>query len=309
MEKRIMEGVNRYFATGVGLVTSTGRHGSNVMAVEWTMHISYEPMLIAIFIHEGSATYENIMDTKEFGVNISSDEQASLVNIAGGYSRKEIDKLNIGLFDTYNARCIKAPMLKGCVINAECLLVNHYKMGDHVAVIGEVVDAKFDRTKSPLIYHQGMYRKIGKKLQSKRRIVRVNKILFEELQKMSRNAFTMRCVVGIVNNRKGETLLIKQSNAWKNNWTLPWFVVTRGSDYVNSLSKHLSDMNLNVRIKGIEGIERLIFKHDSKELRANFVIYRCVANGMLTNNMNNVIDAKWYGKIPTNTMFKNLILK
>jgi flavin reductase (DIM6/NTAB) family NADH-FMN oxidoreductase RutF len=309
MEKRIMEGVSRYFATGVGLVTSTGRHGSNVMAVEWTMHISYEPMLIAIFIHEGSATYENIMDTKEFGVNISSDEQASLVNIAGGYSRKEIDKLNIGLFDTYDARCIKAPMLKGCVINAECLLVNHYKIGDHVAVIGEVVDAKFDRTKSPLIYHQGMYRKIGRKLQSKRRIVRVNKILFEELQKMSRNAFTMRCVVAMVNNRKGETLLIKQSNGWKKNWTLPWFVVVRGSDYVNSLSKHLSDMNLNVRIKGIEGIERLIFKHDSKELRANFVIYRCVANGTLTNNLNNVIDARWYGKIPTNTMFKHLILK
>jgi len=45
-------------------------------------------MLIAIFIHEGSSTYANIMETKEFGVNMSSDEQAALVNIAGSYSRK-----------------------------------------------------------------------------------------------------------------------------------------------------------------------------------------------------------------------------
>ena len=158
VKKHIMQGVNRYFTTGVGLITSTGKHGSNVMAVEWTMQISYEPMLIAIFIHESSSTYENILKTKEFGVNMSSNEQDSLVNIAGGYSRKEIDKLNIGLFDIYSARYIKVPMLKGCIINAECLLLNHYKIGDHIAVIGEVVDAKFDATRSPLVYHlQCMY--------------------------------------------------------------------------------------------------------------------------------------------------------
>src|SRR5574341_1580295 len=95
MKGQIMKGIERYFATGVGLITSTGKNGPNVMAAEWTLHISYDPMLIAIFIHRGEATYENIMQTREFGVNMSTDQQASLVNISGGYSRKEIDKLGI----------------------------------------------------------------------------------------------------------------------------------------------------------------------------------------------------------------------
>jgi len=306
MQKRIAEGVNRYFTTGVGLVTSTGRHGPNVMAVEWTMHISYDPMLIAIFIHDGSATYENIMETKEFGVNMSSDEQASLVNIAGGYSRKEIDKLNIKLFNTYPARRIKAPLLKGCVINAECLLTSHYKIGDHVAVIGEVVDAKFDEKKAPLIYHRGMYRKIGKKLASNRRIVKINKTLFEELRRMSKNAFTIRCVAAIVNNSKGETLLIKQKNGkvWQDHWTIPWLIAQRGSDHATTLTKYLHKMNLKVRVKTIVDVERVMFKHNSKQVRANFVVYKCVANNIPADRINGVIDAKWYKKIPTSSILK-----
>lgn len=302
-----MEGVNRYFSTGVGLVTSTGRHGSNVMAVEWTLHISCEPMLIAIFIHEGSSTYENIMETKEFGVNMSSDEQASLVNIAGGYSRKEIDKLSIGLFDTYTARCIKAPMIKGCMINAECVVVGHYKIGDHVAVIGEVLDAKFDKTKSPLIYHQGMYRKIGRKLNSYRRTVRINKIIFEQLQKISKNAFTMRCVAALVTNSKGEKLLIKHNTILKDKWTIPWFAVDRGSDHVSELSKYLNRLNLNAEVKYIVGIERLMFKHNSKQLRANFVVYRCVANNIPATGVNGMV-VKWHKKIPNNVMLRNLLV-
>ena len=68
----IQENVHRYFATTVGLITTKGRHGENVMAVEWTMQVSYEPMLIAIFIHD-SPTLWNIKDSNVFGVNIASD--------------------------------------------------------------------------------------------------------------------------------------------------------------------------------------------------------------------------------------------
>lgn len=302
VEKRIMEGVNRYFATSVGLVTSTGTHGSNVMAVEWAMHISYDPMLIAIFIHEGSATYRNVMETKEFGVNISSDEQASLVNIAGGYSRVEIDKLSIGLFDTYPARCIKAPMIKGCVINAECIMVAHYKIGDHVAVIGEVIDAKFDKTKSPLIYHKGTYRKIGKKISSNRKVVRVSKEQFEDLQNIGKNAFTLRCVAALVNNSKGETLFVRGNGAWKNCWAVPWFVVDRGSDHAAILEKCLDEMKIGIEVKGIAGIERLLFKRNSKEMRANFVVYNCIVN-----DSKSLANAKWYKKTPRNTILKILL--
>ena len=39
------------FLTNVGLITSDGPYGPNVMAAEWTHHISYSPGLIAVNIH------------------------------------------------------------------------------------------------------------------------------------------------------------------------------------------------------------------------------------------------------------------
>jgi flavin reductase (DIM6/NTAB) family NADH-FMN oxidoreductase RutF len=89
-ESEIMENVHRFFATEVALITTNGsKYGPNVMAVEWTMQIAYDPILIAIFIHD-SPTYWNIQETNVFAVNMASEEQSELVNIAGGYSGIEI---------------------------------------------------------------------------------------------------------------------------------------------------------------------------------------------------------------------------
>ena len=36
------------FATTIGLITSSGSSGPNIMACEWTHHLSYNPGLIAV---------------------------------------------------------------------------------------------------------------------------------------------------------------------------------------------------------------------------------------------------------------------
>ncbi len=40
------------FVTNVGLITSNGPYGHNIMAAEWTHHISYNPGLIAVCIQD-----------------------------------------------------------------------------------------------------------------------------------------------------------------------------------------------------------------------------------------------------------------
>jgi flavin reductase (DIM6/NTAB) family NADH-FMN oxidoreductase RutF len=308
MKKQIMKGIERYFATGVGLITSTGRHGSNVMAAEWTLHISYKPMLIAVFIHKGEATYDNIMQTREFGVNMSTDEQADLVNIAGGYSRTEIDKLNVGdLFKLYPGRYIKAPMIKGCIVNAECRVVKSYNIGDHTAVIGEVVHAKYDKTKLPLIYHRGMYRAVGMKLRSKRRRINVGKNIFNELKRMGRNEFTLRCVAGLIHNNKNEWLFVKHDpTVWHTKWMIPWFVVRRGSDHAETLKKRLEDIDLDVKVGKIAGIDRVMFKHNSEVLRANFVVYKCNAK-QTSSGYKHFSGTKWSRTVSKNSILKSLL--
>jgi len=48
-------------------------------------------------------------------------------------------------------------------MNAECKLINEIPAGDHVLLIGEIVEAQASE-KEPLAYHLGKYWKIGEQI-------------------------------------------------------------------------------------------------------------------------------------------------
>src|SRR3990170_4724695 len=84
------------FVTNVGLITSNGPIGPNIMAAEWTHHISYSPGLVMVNINaQNNATAVNIQKTKEFGVNIAAADQNIVASIAGGSSGRNVDKIKI----------------------------------------------------------------------------------------------------------------------------------------------------------------------------------------------------------------------
>lgn len=148
------------FVTTVGLITSDGIGGPNIMACEWTHHISYNPGLIAISLGLTKATVENIRNSKEFGINLCATDQSILSSIAGGYSGSNYDKIgaieDLG-FEFFKANKIKTLMVKGAALNAECKLFQEITLGDHIMFIGEVIDATQNSEKKPLVYHDGKY--------------------------------------------------------------------------------------------------------------------------------------------------------
>jgi flavin reductase (DIM6/NTAB) family NADH-FMN oxidoreductase RutF len=148
------------FITNVGLITSEGPFGPNVMACEWTHHISYHPGLIAVCIRADDATHENIKQTKEFGVNLCATDQSVMSSIAGGYSGSNYDKISalkeLG-FEFYKAERITPIMIKGAVVNIECVLSQEIIIGDHTTFVGEVIEASNNPNKIPLAYYGGKY--------------------------------------------------------------------------------------------------------------------------------------------------------
>jgi flavin reductase (DIM6/NTAB) family NADH-FMN oxidoreductase RutF len=80
----------RQFLTNVGLITTDGPYGPNVMAAEWTHHVSYGPTLIAINVRGDDATAENITLSKEFGVNLAADDQNILCSLGGDILEKNL---------------------------------------------------------------------------------------------------------------------------------------------------------------------------------------------------------------------------
>jgi flavin reductase (DIM6/NTAB) family NADH-FMN oxidoreductase RutF len=155
----------RQFITNVGLITSNGPIGPDIMAAEWTHHISYSPSLIAINVRGHNTTAENIQSSREFGVNLAASNQNIVCSVAGRYSGKETDKISllkeVGLVVFYTAKSINVLMVQDAAMNAECKLMKQIELGDHIMFVGEVVEISADENIKPLIYHNGKYRQIG----------------------------------------------------------------------------------------------------------------------------------------------------
>lgn len=147
----------RLFTTTVGLITTNGSKGPNVMSAEWTFNVSYDPFLILVLLEPGEATFDAIQETGEFGVSLVAEEQVTAMGFAGHFTKHETDKLSSELFETYPAKRISVPMIQGALLNAECRVVQSIVMGDHAAFVGEVLEFTADPSKRPVVLHRGAH--------------------------------------------------------------------------------------------------------------------------------------------------------
>ena len=261
----------RYFTTGLAMITSTGTNGPNIMTAEWTMQISYKPLLIATFIHEGSQTLQNIKKSKEFGISMASQEQTTEVNIAGGYSGTELNKLEIkNTFKIIKSKKIKTPLIGGAIINAECKLVKMQKFGDHVMMVGKIVNIIHDGSKNPLIYHKGRYFSIGSQILQDRIEVNVSKDTLDFFRKIASKKFVLKCV-GIIVRSKNKILVTPQL---KNRLDMiPFSIPPQGVNQREHLIKFLKQSGLDIQVTHTPTMKRLILKNNGDVQRVNFVLF------------------------------------
>ena len=178
------------FITNVGLITTTGPQGDNIMAAEWTHFVSYSPGRIAVSVgkHYRKATAVNIEKTKEFGVSIAATDQNVLSSLAGKVSGNDYDKIGalkeLG-FKFYKGKKIKALMVEGAALNVELKLVNTIDMGSHVMYVGEALEAAPNPDKEPLAYYQHKYWHIGENIHKpdKEELDRMNAIIEKHRKK------------------------------------------------------------------------------------------------------------------------------
>lgn len=154
----------KHFPSSIAVITSWAEgHNENAMACEWTMNISYQPFLILSLIEPADYTHQLISESGQFGVNIVSADQAGIVNAVGRSSGWQGPKLQSPALagQTYPAKKIKVPMLRGCVLNIECVVERTIPMGDYTGFVGRAVAGRANSVATPLIYFQGRYFRMG----------------------------------------------------------------------------------------------------------------------------------------------------
>lgn len=111
----------------------------NVMTASFVMPVSFEPKYIAFSISEERETFKNLIETKEFTLNLVSKDMRKIAEICGSYSGKEKDKFKLVGIEKEKGEIVKAPLIKKSPISFECKLEEIKKFGDHFIVIGKVV--------------------------------------------------------------------------------------------------------------------------------------------------------------------------
>lgn len=166
MEIKADSDLAKGFTTTVGIVSSRGSLGDNLMAAEWTYLVSYNPAMITVHIghRRSKATAENIKETGVFGVSLASTHQNIVSSIIGNHTGHDVDKVAVLAelgYTFMRGEATQVLLSKEAVFMAECKLVNIEPMGDHTMFLGEVVAAQEGTSNDPLLYNRKKYWKIG----------------------------------------------------------------------------------------------------------------------------------------------------
>jgi flavin reductase (DIM6/NTAB) family NADH-FMN oxidoreductase RutF len=140
------------FLTGVTIVTTLDEYGvpKGVTANSFTS-VSLDPPLVLVCIGKQSRSFPAFERASGFAVNILASQQREISNTFA--SSKVVNKFS-GL--QWHATRAGAAVLDASVAWLDCALYDRLDVGDHVILIGRVVDLHQSAT-TPLGYYSGGY--------------------------------------------------------------------------------------------------------------------------------------------------------
>ncbi|MCG7852275.1 MAG: flavin reductase family protein [Methanosarcinaceae archaeon] len=125
----------------VVLVTTYNGKKNNVMTISWTMVLDFKPTF-AITTGEWNYSFTALRKTKEYVISIPTVDMLNKVVGIGTCSGADTDKFEKFKLTPVKGREVKAPLIKECLANIECKVVDIVKK--HNIVVLDAVAAYFD---------------------------------------------------------------------------------------------------------------------------------------------------------------------
>lgn len=148
------------FATGITVVTARGANGLLAgLTVNSFSSVSLEPPLVLWSLTLASPSLPVFESCTHYAVNVLGEGQRA---ISQCFAKTGIDKF-AGIETRAGAG--GSALLPGCVAWLECRVAARHAGGDHLIMVGEVV--QFRRANGhprPLLFHHGKYKSIGDEL-------------------------------------------------------------------------------------------------------------------------------------------------
>jgi len=147
------------FPTGVTVVTVASGDGTmHGMTVNSFSSVSLDPMLVLVCLNEASRAVGLIERAGAFGVNVLSAGQRDISSWFANRHRPAGSAMFDGV--PLEPGATGCPVLAGAAASFGCRLRQSYRAGDHVIVLGEVVELVHRPELEPLIFHAGTYKSV-----------------------------------------------------------------------------------------------------------------------------------------------------
>jgi flavin reductase (DIM6/NTAB) family NADH-FMN oxidoreductase RutF len=122
---------------GVYVVGVAGGETRDAFTAAWVMQVSYDPLLLALSINANHSSYRLIKEGGSFTINVLKKGQLDLADHYGQSARTN----KMALTDWANDRT-GPPLLREGLAWFECKIVDEHPVGDHVLLVGRVIDGK-----------------------------------------------------------------------------------------------------------------------------------------------------------------------
>jgi len=130
-----------FFPQPTTLVSTLAADGSvNVMTASWAGIVSKTPPTMAVSMHHGRRSYENIKTTGEFVVNMVPASLAVEADYCGIRSGREHNKLETTNLHTERSAVVKVPLIAESPLSVECRLTLEVPLGDYRLLLAEIVE-------------------------------------------------------------------------------------------------------------------------------------------------------------------------
>ncbi|MHA6758326.1 flavin reductase family protein [Streptacidiphilus sp. PAMC 29251] len=139
-----------HFATGVTVITTGGPDHSVGATVNSFTSVSLDPPLVLFCLHRGSRLRPVISGERGFVVNFLAAQQEPLAQAFAARESAVFEDV------THHRSADGLPILSDALAFLACRLLKEYDGGDHIIVLGEVVDLGVpSEDEDPLIFYRG----------------------------------------------------------------------------------------------------------------------------------------------------------
>ena len=149
---------------------------ANIITVAWAGTTCSSPAMVSISVRKERYSYDILKETKEFVINLTTEQLCRATDFCGVKSGKDIDKFKEMHLTEQPSEKINAPGIAESPVNIECKVKQIIPLGSHDMFLAEVVNVtvddslmdsagKFHLNSSKLVaYSHGEYFLLGKNI-------------------------------------------------------------------------------------------------------------------------------------------------